>query len=151
MTEHTIGIDISKDTLDVRRLPSGEKSRFTNDRNGHHALLDWIGQDVERVVFEPTARYHRAMERCLADAGLPLVKINPLRARRFTESYGQRARTDAHDAAMLARMGMAFNLSPHPVADKDLDDLRELQVARTALVKDRTGRPARRRRTARKP
>ena len=138
MTQHTIGIDISKDTLDVHRLPSGENSRFTNDSDGHHALLDWIGQGVERVVFEPTSRYHRAMERCLAEAGLPLVKINPLRARRFAESYGQLAKTDARDAAMLARMGAALDLRPRPVAGKKLNDFRELHVARTALVKDRT-------------
>lgn len=138
MTKHTIGIDVSKDTLDVHRLPSSETGRFTNDRNGHRALLEWMGDDIDRVVFEPTGRYHRAMERYLADAGLPLVKINPLRARRFAESYGQLAKTDACDAAMLARMGAAFDLSPHPVADKKLNALRELHVARTALVKDRT-------------
>ena len=138
MTDTTIGIDISKDTLDVHRLPSGEKDRFTNDPSGHRALIDWMGEDVERVVFEPTSRYHRAMERCLAEAGLPLVKINPLRARRFAESCGQLAKTDACDAVMLARMGAALDLSPHPVAGKDINALRELQVARTALVKDRT-------------
>jgi len=151
MTDSTIGIDISKDTLDVHRLPSGEKSRFANDRSGHRALLDWIGQDVERIIFEPTGRYHRAMERHLAEAGLPLVKINPLRARRFAESCGQLAKTDACDAAMLARMGIALDLSPHPVAGKDLNALRELQVARTALVKDRTAGPTQWRRTARRP
>jgi transposase len=138
MTDITIGIDISKDTLDVHRLPSGEKGRFTNDRDGHRAVLDWIGDDIARVVFEPTARYHRTLERYLADAGLPLVKVNPLRARRFAESYGHLAKTDACDATMLARMGAAFDLSPHPVADKELNALRELHVARTALVKDRT-------------
>lgn len=138
MTDTTIGIDISKDTLDVHRLPSGESRVFANDRTGHRALLKWIGRGVERVVYEPTGRYHRALERTLDQAGLPLVKVNPLRARRFAESYGQLAKTDARDAAMLARMGVIFDLSPRPVADKRLDLLRELYVARTALIKDRT-------------
>lgn len=138
MTDTTIGIDISKDTLDVHRLPSSESRVFANDRTGHRALLRWIGIDVERVVYEPTGRYHRAMERTLAEAGLPLVKVNPLRARRFAESYGQLAKTDARDAAMLARMGATFDLSPRPVAGKSLGLLRELYVARTALIKDRT-------------
>lgn len=93
---------------------------------------------MSEVVFEPTGRYHRAMERHLADVGLPLVKVNPLRARRFAEGCGQLAKTDACNAAMLARMGRAFDLSPHPVAGNDLNALRELHVARTALVKDRT-------------
>ena len=138
MTQHTIGIDISKDTLDAHRLPSGERHTFTNDRKGHCALLKWIGPDIERIVFEPTARFHRPLEQCLADAGLPLVKVNPLRARRFAESGGQLAKTDAHDAAMLARMGIAHDLQPRPVADKALNKMRELNVARDALIKDRT-------------
>ena len=44
MTQHNIGVDVSKDTLDVHRLPDGASRRFTNDKTGHKALIAWIGQ-----------------------------------------------------------------------------------------------------------
>ena len=60
---------------------------------------------MHRVIFEPTGAYHRGLERQLGDAGVPMVKINPLQARRFAEAIGQRAKTDSVYAAMLARFG----------------------------------------------
>jgi transposase len=44
MTQITIGVDISKDTLDVHRLPDGQSLQFTNDKAGHKALAAWIGK-----------------------------------------------------------------------------------------------------------
>ena len=61
------------------------------------------------MAFEPGA-YHRGFERLLAQAGLSLCKINPRQARRFAEAIGRQAKTDAVDAAMLARL--AARLSP---------------------------------------
>ena len=139
MAHATIGIDISKDTLDVHRLPDARHRRFANDRAGHRALVSWIGKgDVQRIVYEPTGPYHRTMEGALAQAGLPLVKVNPRQARRFAEAAGQLAKTDRIDAAMLARMGDALDLQARPVADEQTANLRELLGARRALVKERT-------------
>jgi transposase len=105
MTEVTIGIDISKDHLDVHRLPDGATAAFGNDKAGVKRLIRWLGPGVRRVVFEPTGRYHLALERRLAEAGYPLVKVNPRHTKRFGEALGTRAKTDRGDAAMLARMG----------------------------------------------
>lgn len=67
-----------------------------------------------------------------------MVKVNPLQARRFAEACGTRTKTDAVDARILARMGAAMNLEPDaPVSENQLV-LRDLQMARTALVKERT-------------
>ena len=99
MTEDSIGIDVSKLWLDAHRLSTAEAVRFANDRDGHTALLHWIAAAKRaRVVFEPTGRYHREMERRLAAADLPLVKVNPRHARRFCEALGARAKTDRADA-----------------------------------------------------
>jgi transposase len=138
MTEVTIGIDISKDRLDVHRLPDGETAAFGNDKAGLKRLKHWLGTSVRRVVFEPTGRYHLALERRLAEAGYPLVKVNPRHAKRFGEALGARAKTDRADAAMLARMGLALQLEPRPIGTKGLRDLNDLIAARRALVKDRT-------------
>jgi transposase len=138
MTEHTIGVDISKSHLDVFRLENGAARRFENTAAGFRALVKWLGEaPVARIVFEPTGPYHKAFEAALADR-FPLVKVNPLQARRFAEAYGTRAKTDAVDAQMLARMGAAFDLAPQEPCSKEARVLRDLHVARTGLIKDRT-------------
>jgi transposase len=138
MSEATIGIDVSKESLDAHRWPGDERRRFDNTPAGHRALLAWIGPAPARVVYEPTGPYHRRLETRLAEAGMPIVKVNPRQARRFAEATGQLAKTDGLDAAMLARMGALLGLEPRPVRDAALNDLKDLHLAREALVKDRT-------------
>jgi transposase len=138
MTDHTIGVDISKSHLDVFRLEDGAAQRFENAAAGFRALAKWLGKaPVARIVFEPTGPYHKAFEAALAGT-FPLVKVNPLQARRFAEAHGTRAKTDAVDAQMLARMGAAFNLVPQAPCSKEARVLKDLHVARTGLIKDRT-------------
>jgi transposase len=101
-------------------------------------LVKWLGKTpVARIVFEPTGPYHKAFEVALAGT-FPLVKVNPLQARRFAEAHGTRAKTDAVDAQMLARMGAAFALEPQAPESRDVRILKDLHVARTGLIKDRT-------------
>ncbi|WP_031556283.1 IS110 family transposase [Parvularcula oceani] len=138
MTETTIGVDISKDRLDAHRLPDGATGQFPNSKAGHRAFLEWAGQDVARIVYEPTGPYHRAFEGALARTGLPLCKVNPKKARRFAEAIGTLAKTDRIDARMLARMGQLLEPESRPVADEALGSLRELLLVRRALIKERT-------------
>jgi transposase len=134
----TVGVDISKLTLDVYLHPQATACQFPNTAVGIKALLAWLGQtSVHRVIFEPTGAYHRGLERQLGDAGVPIVKVNPLQARRFAEAIGQRAKTDAVDAAMLARFGALDALQTRPVVSQTISDMKELLVARRGLVKDR--------------
>ena len=136
MAGTNIGIDISKDHLDVHRLPGDERRRFDNSTAGHKALIRWIGDTPARVVYEPTGYYHRALERALAAAGMPIAKVNPRQARRFAEATGNLAKTDALDAAMLTRMGAVLSLEARPVPSGIINDLRDLRTARNALIKD---------------
>lgn len=70
MSKSTIGVDISKDHLDVCRLPDGKHRRYRNNRAGHHALVKWLRTaPVERIVYEATGPYHRAFELVLGTAG----------------------------------------------------------------------------------
>lgn len=139
MTKDTIGVDISKDHLDAHRMSDGASLRFANDKNGHRAFLKWLGGETgARIVYEPTGPYHRTLERRLAQAGLALVKVNPRQARRFAEATGKLAKTDRLDAAMLARMGAMLALDARPVRSPILNDLKDLHMAREALVKNRT-------------
>ena len=134
----TVGIDISKATLDVYLHPQASARQFPNTAAGIAALLAWLAQGaVHRVIFEPTGPYHHRLERQLGTAGIPMVKVNPLQARRFAEAIGKRAKTDAVDAAMLARFGALDALQARPMISQTLSDMKELLVARRGLVRDR--------------
>lgn len=134
----SVGVDIAKDTLEVHLHPAGEGRRFANSAKGCAALIAWLGGfAIARVAFEPTGADHHAFERRLAEAGLPLVKVNPRQARRFAAAIGRHAKTDAVDAAMLARFAALLEPPVRPVVSATLDAMKELHVARRALVKDR--------------
>lgn len=139
MTEITIGADISKDHIDLHRLPDGNRLRVANDYMGFTAILGWIGSaPVERIVYEPTGAYHKAFERFMLHRSLPVSKVNPRQARRFADVLGKPVKTDRADAEMLAQFGILLTprlLRPDAAS---LAELKELHAARLALVKDRT-------------
>ena len=138
MSENTIGIDVSKDHLDAHALPAGTALRVPNTARGIAQLLRWIGAEpVARIVYEPTNRYHRALEARLAAAGLPLAPVNPLKARRFAQALGLQAKTDKIDARMLAEMGLRLTPGLQVPSPKNLQHLKDLVAARRALVADR--------------
>jgi len=142
--QHTIGIDVSKDRLDVHALADGAHRAFANTRADIARLMRWlVRQGGPLAVFEATGRYHGALERALGQAGLAFHKVNPLQARRFAESCGRLAKTDRIDAAMLARMGAVLGLPAQDPRSERLQDLRELLVARRALTQDLAGEKTR--------
>ena len=141
MNNDTIGVDVSKDHLDAHRLADGATRRFANTKGGHKALIKWVAETpLYRVVFEPTGLYHRAVERALGIAGRS-VRQGPIRVRRAAslKATGKLAKTDRLDAAILARMGGLAGIGGAPSPKLELlFELKELYVAREALVKDRT-------------
>jgi transposase len=138
MTDNSIGIDISKDFLDAHRLSDGAAARFHNSPAGFRNLSKWLGDGMPtRVVFEATGAYHRDFERAFSGK-IPLVKVNPLQARRFAQACGTRVKTDEVDARMLASFGNALALVPDQPIDGKQFELKELFSSRGALIKDRT-------------
>jgi len=134
----TIGVDVSKDHLDAHRWPDGETCRVANDAAGHRQLLRWIGAGVACVAFEATGAYHAAFERALHRAEVPCSKLNPARVRRFAEALGAQAKTDRVDARLIARMAAMAEPRLDQPKPAILAGLHELQLARTALLRERT-------------
>lgn len=134
----TIGVDISKASLEVWRLSDRKHMRFSNDKSGLGELCKWLGPDPVRVVYEATGRFHRDLEAAVAKAGHGPVKVNPSRARRFAQATGNIAKTDRVDARMLAQMGSTLVLEATPIRSQSMHEIKELHVARGALIKDRT-------------
>lgn len=89
-------------------------------------------------MYEPTGPCHRAFEVALPGR-FPRVQGQPASgARRFAEAAGTRARSDAVDARMPARMGATLKLEPDAPMSRHLRLLKDLQTVRAALVKERT-------------
>jgi transposase len=136
--QQTIGIDVSKNTLDAYRLSDRQRIQVTNDRAGQAALIRWMGKnDIPLVIFEATGAYHRLLEAALVAREVRFIKVNPRQARRFGEATGRLAKTDRVSAAMLAKMGAVLQLEAREPRSETLHCLRELITARRALVRDR--------------
>lgn len=136
-----IGIDISKDRLDVACLPTSVQllSSFDNDPNGHARLIASINALSPRlVVLESTGGYQRVLVAALAAAGLPVVVVNPRQVRDFARALGILAKTDAIDAMVIARFGEQVNPTLRPIPDAESAALTDLLTRRRQLVELRT-------------
>lgn len=133
-----VGIDVSKDRLDVCFLPGGECRAFANVASGQAELVAWLRRRPPcAIVVESTGGYERPVLFALQDAELPVSLVNPRQVRDFAKGIGQLAKTDRLDAAVLARFA---ELVRPAATEKTSDKQRELEalvVRRRQLVETR--------------
>jgi len=144
-----VGIDVSKDRLDVHVLPSGEA--FAVARNGEGlerlaAALSALAPAL--VVLEATGGFELTVAAALAGAGLPLAVVNPRQIRDFARATGRLAKTDALDAEIIARFAERIRPEPRPIAEPEAQALAELVARRRQLI-EMIGMESNRRRQAR--
>jgi transposase len=139
-----IGIDVSKAWLDIAGPVQGRSERIANRPETLAAFADGLAGRGTAVVFEATGAYDRALRHALAAAGVGYARVNPQRARDFARATGQLAKTDAIDAAMLARMGQALHLSADQLPEQERERLALLGKRRDQLVAMRMQEKARR-------
>ncbi|WP_445390912.1 IS110-like element ISStma6 family transposase [Stenotrophomonas pavanii] len=141
-----IGIDVSKATLDV--AVHGEQFRqFSNDKRGFVRLIRWLKTwPIKQVVLEASGGYERAALDVLHAAGLPMVRINPARARRFAQGTGRAAKTDRLDATVLAQMAHLLPLTRYVPPAPWQQRLAEFAQCRRHLVQMRVSEMQRLRR-----
>jgi transposase len=134
-----VGIDVCKTHLDVHLHPLGRRLKVANARDGIRRLKRLLADHaVALVAMEATARYHRAVQRSLYQAGFAVAVVNPLRARLFAEAAGALAKTDRVDAKMLAILAETLGPRATPPAPEALEALQELVHARSAALAERT-------------
>jgi transposase len=138
-TERFVGIDVSKDLLDVHARPVGTVRQFANTSEGLDALLDWLRSlGVTLIVIEASGGYERAVLTALSLGGLPVSLVNPKRVRDFAKAAGRLAKTDAIDAAVLAHFAQTLRPPVWSMPDADAQKLQALLTRRTQLVGMRT-------------
>jgi transposase len=118
-----VGIDISKDLLDVHVRPLGTGFSVSNDAAGHAALVGRLRPlRAKRIVLEATGGYERALWLALTEAGLVAAVVNPRQVRAFARASGRLAKTDRLDAGVIAHFAETFSpvgvRNPDPVADR---------------------------------
>jgi transposase len=111
-----VGIDVSKHHLDWATAHEEKIHHVRNDGRSIAALVRrLIALEPERVVVESTGGYERRLVERLAEAGLPVIVVNPWRARRFGEGLGILAKTDPIDARVLALFGERAQPPARPI------------------------------------
>ena len=135
MDKITVGIDVSKDRLDVAVRPSGE--RFAVPRTGA-GLDDLVARlkvvKPNLIVLEATGGFETVVVAALAGAGLPVAVANPAQVRAFAKAIGQRAKTDPIDAAVIAHFGEATGIVSRPLPDQATQQLADLVARRRQII-----------------
>lgn len=104
--EKYVGIDVSKDRLDVALLGDEEIWKVENAPGGIAELVQQMQIiDPEGIVVEATGGYHLNVTEALFLAGLSVAVVNPARVRQFARAAGLLAKTDKLDAQVLAVFG----------------------------------------------
>jgi transposase len=130
-----VGIDVAKAHLDVAVWPTAAAWRATNDAVGIAALVERLQELAPAaVVLEATGRFEAPLVGTLAAAGLPVAVVNPRQVRDFARATGRLAKTDALDAAVLARFAAAVRPTPRPLPDAAQAELSALVARRRQLV-----------------
>jgi transposase len=131
------GADVSKYCLDLHRSDGRKPLSVANDRDGVRRLIGQLrGSALSLIAVEATGGYERRLLHGLLDAGLPVIRVNPLHVRRFAQSRGILAKTDRIDAAVLADFARlnADRLRPmQPISD-NARMLHELTARRRQLL-----------------
>jgi transposase len=135
MTDTVIGIDVSKDTLAIAVVPSGETWGSPTSPAAVEALMTRLAALQPRVIVcEATGGYEIPLAAACATAGLPLAVVNPRQVRAFAQAIGRTAKTDAIDAGVLADFGARVQPTPRPVPDAATQALAALVARRRQLL-----------------
>jgi transposase len=133
--ERFVGIDVARDWLDVHVLPDGLAWRAANDPAGQAGLRQRLAElGPSLVVLEASGGYEAAAAAELRAAGLAVAVVNPRQARDFAKAVGQLAKTDALDAALLARFAQAVRPEARPAPSPADAALKALVGRRRELV-----------------
>ena len=130
-----VGIDVSKDRLDICIRPSGETFAVRRDDEGLASLVERLrALHPVLVALEATGGYETVVASAVAVTHLPLAVINPRQIRDFARSTGKLAKTDRLDAAAIAHFAEAIRPPARRIADGEAQALGELVARRRQVI-----------------
>jgi transposase len=135
MENITIGIDVSKATLDVAVLPTNQEISVANTETGCRELIVMFRSlSPSLIVLEATGGLETLVAGMLVAEGFRVVVVNPRQVRDFAKATGKLAKTDRIDAKIIARFGEAIKPEPRPFKDEESQALTALITRRRQIV-----------------
>jgi transposase len=135
MPEIFVGIDVSRERLDVGVRPNGQTESFKNDSKGIASLVAVLAElSPKAVIVEATGGVEAPLVAMLATSSIPVVVVNPRQVRDFARATGRLAKTDRIDAGILAHFGEAVRPEQRPLRDEQQQRLAELVTRRRQLI-----------------
>ena len=130
-----VGVDVSKDRLDVHVRPAGTVLSYSRDAAGIEALIGaLVAASPQLIAVEATGGFETVVVASLAAAGLPVVVVNPAQVRAFAAAIGRRAKTDPIDAAVIAHFAEATRPQVRPLPDAATQALADLVTRRRQII-----------------
>lgn len=130
-----VGIDVSKDKLDVHIHPSGERFEVLRTEYGAEQLVTRLkSHDLAVIAIEATGGYEVMVVAALAAAGLPVAVVNPKRVHNYAKALGVSAKTDALDAHVIARFACDVKPQVRALPDAETLVLGEVLTRRRQIV-----------------
>jgi len=144
-----VGIDVSKDRLDVHAHPSGQSFATTRNGAGLAELVERLrAWEPALIAVEATGGFETTVAAALAAARLPVVVVNPAQVRHYAQALGKRAKTDAIDADVIARFAAATRPALREFPDETTRLLADLVARRRQIVEMMAAEGQRERRIA---
>ncbi len=135
MENITIGIDVSKATLDVAVLPTIQEISVANTETGCRELIVMFRSlSPSLIILEATGGLETLVAGMLVAEGFRVVVVNPRQVRDFAKATGKLAKTDRIDAKIIARFGEAIKPEPRPFKDEESQALTALITRRRQIV-----------------
>jgi transposase len=149
---HFVGIDVSKNTLDVHILETGVSFRSPSSPEERQKLIAQLPTPQTcLVVLEATGGYERSLVGDLVQAGHVVSVVNPGQVRSYANALGVKAKTDKVDAKVIARFGRDVKPRPKAAGHSQQTELDELVARRRQLIELRTAELNRRGTSLTKP
>lgn len=139
MNEIIVGIDVSKNTLDIYVHPLQKAMKFKNNQSGIDEMVQKLQKLTPKlVVLEATGGYSYLVTVGLSAAGIPFSLANPRQVRDFARAMGKLAKTDTIDAQVIALFGEKMPLKCYELPPADIQAIKELVKRRRQLIEMQT-------------
>lgn len=122
-----VGVDVSRDTLEVAWAAEGGTRRFPNPEGIEELVEALKAAGACQVVLEPTSTFHHRLVQALVGATIPYTAVNPAHTAGYARARGSRSKTDPADARLLARYGDRETPDPSHPPDEAQERLKALR------------------------
>lgn len=137
--ETYVGIDVSKDSLEIKQSNKTKSYQSGNAASKVRLLAEKLKKErVALVVLEATGGYEALIVKALHAAEVKLAVVNPHRIRSFAKSLGQKAKTDPIDADLLCKYAKQIQPPPSQPVSDELEALKALITRRNQLIQMQT-------------